>query len=64
METAAREARRIPGALNFLNELEQFAAECARVGAIIDDELALRRRRRSEALRDDLRSEETQVKAL
>ncbi len=63
MDTA-RQDRRISGALNFLKELEQFAAECERVGAIIDDELALRRRRRTDVRRDDIHSEEAQVKAL
>ena len=37
---SVNEARRIRGARSFLIELEQFAAECARVGAVIDDELA------------------------
>lgn len=55
--------RRLSGALEFIAELQSFAAECAATG-IWDDDLAARRRQREDARAAEFRKEQADVKAL
>jgi hypothetical protein len=55
--------RRVSGALEFIAELQSFAAECAASG-MWDDDLAARRRQREEVRAAEFRQEQADVKAL